>query len=130
MIGHIIVLLTVVLVLLFLFMFLTTHKFHYMGIALVILLISLLLVNMLVDHGKFNWTDIYNFNKLTEKMENKEKEEFITYVRKPFGYVWTGADPPHFFKRPSYRTPYRNGFKVYKSYPFPHYGPLDLGPQV
>jgi hypothetical protein len=61
---------------------------------------------------------------------NNNNEPFFVYKRNPSGFVNTGTDPPHWYERPQYRKPYRNGFMISKSAPMEHQGPLDFGPQV
>lgn len=53
------------------------------------------------------------------------KEQFQTYILKPFNYVKTGAEPIYFYKRNRYRKPYRWPFKFYSSYPYPNMSPLE-----
>lgn len=105
--GHIIILISIMVIAILIFQYLKNHELVYLFIGLLIILTSYIIVSYLDTN-----------------------ENFFTYKRKPFDYVWTGADPPHFFQRDSYRKPYRDGFKVLKTYPYTHYGPLDLGPQV
>jgi len=48
------------------------------------------------------------------------KEQWVDYIQPPHNYVKTGTDPISYYRRDRYRKPYRNGFKAYKSYPYPH----------
>lgn len=47
-------------------------------------------------------------------------EGWQDYVLFPYNYVLTGRDPTYFYRRDRYRRPYRDGFRFYQSYPYPH----------
>lgn len=52
------------------------------------------------------------------------KEKWVDYVLKPYGYVDSGSDPVHYYRRDRYRKPYREGYKFVQSYPYKHNEPL------
>ncbi len=52
------------------------------------------------------------------------KENWVDYKLDPYGYVKSGDDPVHYYRRDRYRKPYRNGFKFVQSYPYYHAEPL------
>ena len=55
------------------------------------------------------------------------KENFVPYISNDgtiYKKWYTGSQPLNYYNYPIYRKPYRNGFKVYQSYPVPHYNSL------
>lgn len=120
-IGHVIIIVSIVIVTVFLFEFMKTHKLIYIGAIVVVIAVA---------YGIIWLISRYQDNNGITDNSNSSKENFVIYKRDPFGYLDTGADPPNFYRRDSYRKPYRDGFKVQTSYPYAAYVPLDLGPQV
>lgn len=58
-----------------------------------------------------------NTNEVNETMQN--------YIQMPYGYVRSGTDPLYFKRVDRYRRPYEDGFKFFKSYPYPHLSPRE-----
>jgi hypothetical protein len=47
-------------------------------------------------------------------------ESFVDYTQEPYGYMKSGSEPLYFYRKDRYRRPYNDGFRFYKSYPYPH----------
>jgi len=47
------------------------------------------------------------------------KEKWQNYMRSPFNFIGTGANPIDFYRKDLYRFPYDYPYTFFKSYPVP-----------
>ena len=87
----------------------------------------ILLIPVLIDlfSGNINYLIIYLI--LLIPVFINLNESFVPYQANPntiYSKWYTGTQPLNFYNYPIYRKPYRDGFKISQSYPYPHYNSL------